>query len=65
MQQSRWKSPVVWTTLAALIFFVLKTWGLLEWIGLTKDSYDGLISLILAVLTGFGILNNPTDKKNF
>jgi uncharacterized membrane protein len=63
--QNRLKSPVVWASLAALLFFVLKTWGLLEWMGLTKDSYDELISLLLAALTAFGVLNNPTDAKNF
>lgn len=65
MTQSRWKSPVVWTSLGALVFFVLKTWGLLDWTGLTKDSYDELISLVLAALTAFGVLNNPTDQQNF
>jgi uncharacterized membrane protein len=63
--QNRLKSPVVWASLAALLFFVLKTWGLLEWMGLTKDSYDELISLLLAALTAFGVLNNPTDAQNF
>lgn len=65
MTQSRWKSPVVWTSLAALLFFVLKTWGLLEWMGLDKNSFDELISLILAALAAFGVLNNPTDKEGF
>lgn len=65
MTQNRWKSPVVWTSLAALLFFVLKTWGLFEWTGLSKDSFDQLISLIVAVLAAFGVLNNPTDPQNF
>lgn len=65
MTQSRWKSPVLWAALAALLFFILKTWGLLEWAGLTKDSYDQLISLIIAALTAFGVINNPTDKESF
>lgn len=65
MSQSRWKSPVLWTSLAALLFFVLKTWGLLQWIGLNQDSYDQLISLVIAVLAAFGVINNPTDKQNF
>lgn len=65
MLQNRLRSPVVWASLAALLFFVLKTFGLLEWIGLTKDSYDELITLIIAALTTFGVLNNPTDQQNF
>lgn len=65
MTQNRWKSPVVWASLAALLFFVLKTFGLLEWMGLTKDSYDELVGLVLAALVAFGVLNNPTSKAAF
>jgi len=65
MTQNRWKSPIVWTSLAALLFFILKTWGLLEWIGLTQASYDQLISLLLVALTAFGVLNNPTNSQSF
>jgi uncharacterized membrane protein len=65
MTQNRWKSPVAWVNFAALLFFILKTFGLLEWIGLTKDSYDELISVIITLLTAFGVLNNPTDAQKF
>lgn len=65
MPQSRWRSPVLWTSLFALVFFVLKTWGLLQWLGLDQDSGNQLIALIVAVLAAFGVLNNPTDKLNF
>ncbi len=55
----------MWLSLAALVVFVLKTWGLLAWMGLTEDSYDQLVSLVIAALTAFGVLNNPTDKSSF
>ena len=60
---NRLRSKTVWITVAALIFFILKNYGLLECVGLTADSYNELVTLIFAVLMGFGILNNPTDKK--
>jgi uncharacterized membrane protein len=63
--QSRLKSPMVWTAIFALMFFVLKTYGLLAPIGLTEDSYKELTTLLFAVLTALGIFNNPTDKENF
>ena len=28
--QSRWRSPVLWAALAALLLFVLKTWACLS-----------------------------------
>jgi uncharacterized membrane protein len=64
MIQNRWKSPVLWTSLAALLYFLLKTFGLLEWIGISKDDFDELTSLIIAVLAAFGVINNPTDSQN-
>lgn len=63
--QSRWKSPVAWAALAALVFFVLKTYGLLAPIGLTEESFKELVTLIFAALAAFGILNNPTNKDGF
>ena len=63
--QSRWKSPVAWAALAALVLFILKTYGLLAPIGLTEDTYKELITLVFGALAAFGILNNPTDKSGF
>lgn len=65
MVQNRLRSPVAWGTLAALVLFILKTYGLLTGIGLTEDSFKELTTLIFGVATAFGILNNPTDKDNF
>jgi uncharacterized membrane protein len=56
----RFKSPVVWTTLAALIAFVTK-----KWFGFEIPSFNEFVELLLAALIAFGIVNNPTDKKNF
>jgi uncharacterized membrane protein len=65
MQQSRWRSPVAWSAMAALVLFVLKTYGLLAAIGLTEDSFKELTMLIFAVLSALAIFNNPTDKEGF
>ena len=56
----RFTSPVVITTLAALIFFVAKTW-----IGFEIPGWDKFIELVIAAGLAFGILNNPTSKSNF
>lgn len=65
MQQSRWRSPVAWSALAALVLYILKTYGLLAPIGLTEESFKELTTLLFAALTAFGIFNNPTSRDSF
>lgn len=63
--QSRWRSPVAWSAILALILFVLKNYGLLASVGLTEGSFKELTTLLFAALTAFGIFNNPTSKDSF
>jgi hypothetical protein len=51
---------VAWSALAALLFFVAKTW-----FGFEIPGWDQFISLLIAVGVAFGIFNNPTEKKGF
>ena len=60
MEQSRFKSWALWLSVAALISFVLKTYFKYE-----VEGFDTLVNLILVMLTGFGILNNPKDPNKF
>jgi len=60
MGQSRFKSWAVWLSVAALVAFISKTY-----FGYEIPGWDELVNLILVVLTGFGILNNPTKKDGF
>jgi hypothetical protein len=60
MNQNRFKSWALWLSVAALIAFVSKTYFNYE-----IPQFDTLVNLLLVVLTGFGILNNPKDKKKF
>jgi uncharacterized membrane protein len=60
MDQNRFRSPALWVSVAALIAFVLKTY-----LGYEIAEYDKLVDLVLTVLIGFGVLNNPTNKTNF
>lgn len=63
--QSRWRSKAAWASVAALLLFVLKNYGLLEFIGLTEDSFKELTTLIFSVAIAFGVFNNPTSKDRF
>ena len=58
--QNRLKSRVLWMAVAALIAFVTK-----EWLGWEIPKFDEFVELLLAALTAFGVVNNPTDKNNF
>ncbi len=60
MTQTRWKSPVVWATLAALVFFIVKNFA-----GYEIPHWDSFIELLIGAGLAIGILNNPTDKAGF
>ncbi len=57
----RFKSWAVWLSIGALVVFCVK-----EFVGVDiSHTVDGLLNVLLPVLVAFGIVNNPTDKKNF
>lgn len=58
--KERFKSKVLWGALLALVAFVTKTW-----MGLEIPEFDTFVELLLAALTAFGVVNNPTDKQHF
>ena len=59
--QNRFKSWALWVSLASLIVFCVKEFAHLD----ISEQVDGLLNVLLPVLTAFGIVNNPTDKGNF
>ena len=56
----RLKSPVSIMAIAALIYFVVKTWG-----GYEIPEFDKFITLLIAAIGSFGVLNDPTNKTGF
>jgi len=60
MTQSRWRSPVAWSAVAALLFFVTKTW-----FGFEIPGWDEFISLVIAAGIALGIFNNPEKRDEF
>lgn len=63
--QNRFKSKAAWVAVAALVFFIFKTYGLLSILGLTENSYKELTTLIFGVLSAFAYFNDPTNKDGF
>lgn len=58
---NRLKSWALWLSLAALAVFCVK-----EFVGVDiSDTVDGLLNVLLPVLTAFGIVNNPTERHGF
>lgn len=58
--QNRFKSWALWTAIAALVVFCVKEFAGID----ISDTVDGLLDVLLPVLVGFGIINNPTDKAS-
>lgn len=56
VEQPRWKSWVLWTSLAALVAYVALKFFNVD-IG---DPLDRLLELLLPILVGFGLINDPT-----
>ena len=60
MEQKRFKSWALWVSIAALVIYVVKISTGFD----LGPIWDELSELLLPVLVGFGIINNPTDKAN-
>ncbi len=56
----RFKSWALWLSLAALIVFCVKEFAGVD----ISETVDGLLNVLLPVLTAFGIVNNPTDRSS-
>ncbi len=55
---NRLKSWALWVAIAALVVFCLK-----EWMGIDiGEQVNGFLNVLLPVLVGFGIINNPTNR---
>lgn len=55
MRQDWYKSWALWLSLAALIVYVVKTVANID----IAPVVNGLMDVLLPVLVGFGIVNNP------
>jgi uncharacterized membrane protein len=58
MEQSRWKSPVLWASAFGLIYFIAK-----QWFGFDIPGWNDFVALISSALLALGVINNPTDAQ--
>ena len=58
MEQKKYKSWALWLAIAALVVFCVKEFAGLD----ISGTVDGILNVLLPVLVGFGIVNNPDSK---
>lgn len=56
----RFKSWALWVSVGALVVFCVKVFAGVD----ISETMDGFLNVLLPVLVGFGIINNPTDKSH-
>lgn len=59
-KQKRYRSWALWLSVAAMVVWVVKTFWKID----ISETVDGLMNVMLPVLVGFGIINNPTDANH-
>lgn len=62
-RQCRTKSWAMWVSVLGLLGIILQHTGVFAKLGLDSETWDMIITIIGGVLTAFGIVNNPTEKK--
>ena len=63
--QSRWKSWAVWCSAIGALWVILSAFGLPEKWGITSETFKTVLDAVGVILTGFGILNDPTNASGF
>ena len=63
--QPRWKSWAVWVSVIGAMWTIASALGFTEKWGIQEGTFKTIVDSIGVILTGFGILNNPTDPDHF
>lgn len=61
IEQNRFRSPVLWASVAAQILSILVLVGVID-TGLS-ETINNVVGAVLQLLATFGILNNPTNPS--
>lgn len=65
MEQNRFKSAVLWASVAAQVIALAGFFGLWSKIGVAPAEVEQIVSAVLQLLVMFGVLNNPTNPEGF
>ena len=60
MKQNRFKSWALWTSIAALVVWCVKGFGGID----ISADMNSFLNVVLPVVVGLGVINNPSDSEN-
>ena len=60
MEQSRFKSPVVWAAVVAQILTILIVLDVIN--VAQQETINQVVAAVMQLLIAFGVINNPTTK---
>ncbi len=63
MEQSRWKSPVFWSGVAAQVIALLLFAGVID--ATESQIIEKSVAIALMIYGAFPMANNPTSKTGF
>ncbi len=63
MEQNRWRSPVLWASIVAQVLGILLLTGVVD-TGLS-ETINQIAAGVMQLLVLAGVLNNPTDRKDW
>lgn len=60
MDQTRFKSPIFWTSVVSAIALLLKAFDVYT---IDDETTNAIVDVVLSIVTLIGIANNPSKKK--
>jgi uncharacterized membrane protein len=63
--RDRLRSKTLWAAIAGLIVVLFGAFDLWEICGITQPELQSIFTAIGAVLTAFGVFNDPTERDRF
>jgi uncharacterized membrane protein len=65
VEQSRWRSKVMWAAIAANLIALLQLTGALSRLGIDAGKLGDAVAIVLAMLSNIGIINDPTNRTGW
>ena len=62
MEQSRWKSKILWMAVIVQVIAFAGMFGVYDLIGITAEWVQGVLTGALELLVLFGVINSPDNK---
>ena len=63
--QPRWRSWAMWLSVLGALWTIASALGLTEKWGIEEGTFKTVVDAVGVILISFGILNNPTNPKEF